>query len=59
MSPRMVLLFEFHFETKFFEFKFELNCLNQLFKKKKKKKPFPLFLAQSKPSLSFLSRSPT
>ena len=49
MSPRMVLLFEFHFETEFFEFKFEFNCLNQLFKKK----PFPLFSAQPKPSLLF------
>ena len=65
MLPRMVLLFEFHFETEFLEFKLELNCLNQLFKKKKRRNislsfqpsPNPLFLfspaAQPKPAQNF------
>ena len=65
MSPRMVLLFEFHFETEFFEFKFELNYLNQLLKKEEEEtfpslfqpSPNPLFLfspaAQPKPAQNF------
>ena len=52
MSPCMVLLFEFHIETEFFEFKFELNCLNQLFEKKEETFPSLFSPAQT---LSFFS----
>ena len=53
MSPRMVLLFEFHFETEFFEFKFELNCLNQLLKKEEEE-TFPSLFSPAQ-TLSFFS----
>ena len=71
MSPRMVLLFEFHFETEFYGFKLELNCLNQLFKKNRRRRnlslsfqpsPNPLFLfspaVQPKPAQHFPQPGP-